>query len=177
MVNNLINLISQKREECLDNVIEFIKGRKEKICLVSISLTYDFIKKRMAEKGLDSSNIFFVDGISKSLFMGIEDKEDCSFMPVYTDPGDFSEMLCSKLEGHDFRLFIFDSLSDLKKFWPSSDENFQKVIGCILENTKSKGSDSYFIAYEEDLERMKESLSLFDGVYSDFEMDKKLEVQ
>jgi hypothetical protein len=172
MTNNLIIL---KSEDFVPNLLDFIQGSAEKICLVTMSRSYEFLKSRMLERGAGNANMFFIDCISKSLFMGIKDTPDCSFISIHMYMKDFSCELQEKLKSRtDCKVFIFDSLSDLKKYWPSGAESLSDFVNSLLPALSGTEMDFYFILYEKDKESCTaEFKAVFDGIYSSLTKDKE----
>ncbi len=174
MTNNLIVL---KSEDCVSNLLNFSKSSSEKICLASMSHSYQFLKSKLEERGVKNPNVFFIDCISKSLFSGVQDTADCSFVSVHKEMKDFLDELSAKLKMQSgAKIFIFDSLSDLKKYWPSIPDSFLNFAKSLFPALSAMGMDSYFIVYEEDEEGCSGQFrSAFDGAYSSFSKDKELE--
>jgi hypothetical protein len=174
MTNNLIII---KDEDLVTNLVDFIKVSSDssaKICLTSMSHSYEFLKTKLQEQGIKNENIFFLDCITRSLFLNAPDTPDCSFIPIHMQFEDFIEEVSSKLKTKCTpKIFIFDSLSDLKKYWPTNQESYLNLVKSLLPVLSEIGADSYFILYEKDKAECTEQLkSSFDGVYSTFKKDK-----
>ena len=165
-------LIVQKSEECIPNLLDFIKGKSERICIASMSRSYEFMKSKLAEKGVPAANLFFLDCISKSLFIGVKDTDDCRFIQMQWVISDFLYELKAKLkEAGSPKIFMFDSLSDLKKYWPGASEivRFSKSLFPVMAEM---GADSYFIIYEDDKDKCTDdAMSAFDGTYMSFDRE------
>lgn len=165
-------LIVQKSEECIPNLLEFINGKSERICIATMSHSYEFMKSKLAEKGVPTANLFFLDCISKSLFIGVKDTDDCRFVQMQWVINDLVVELKEKLkDAGSPRIFIFDSLSDLKKYWPGASEivKFSKALFPVMAEM---GADSYFVIYEDDKDKCTDDvMSAFDGTYLSFGRD------
>ena len=173
------NLIIQKRDGSVDNILNFIKNSGGKICLVSMSRSYEFLKTEMKKRGIVEGNVFIIDCISRSLFFQTQEVADASFLHIQLDIKDFLPDLSSKMEASgDFKIFIFDSLSDLKRHWNSSPDTIPDFSKSLFPVLSKLGADSYFIMHEEDKESCTEQvISAFDGAYHSFGKDEKFEVK
>jgi hypothetical protein len=154
--------------------VNFIRNAKERVCITSMRHSYDFLKSKLKEKGIEDPNAFFIDCISRSVFMGVDEVPDCAFMHIHAEMDDFIGNLSSKLRTlSDCKIFVFDSLSDLKKQWPSASDAATNFAKSLLPVLSGLGADSYFILHEEDKEGCPDQLkAAFDGIYTSFGKDK-----
>ncbi len=169
------NLIVQKTEDCVPNLLNFISNSSEKMCMVLMSHSYEFLKSKLVQQGIKDAKIFFIDCITRSLFLGVQDTPDCTFMHIQMDMKDFLYEISEKLKKQiGAKIFIFDSLSDLKQYWSPNPDSFLDFAKSLFPILSELGADSYFIIYEQDKERCTEQhLAAFDAIYFSFSKEKE----
>ena len=86
------SIVTQKKIEFIGNLLNFIKNTRDRICYISMSKSYDYIKNEINDRGI-YGNIFFIDCISKSLFVDVADTTDCIYFKVPADLKEFSKEL------------------------------------------------------------------------------------
>lgn len=170
------NLIVTDAGNVVQEIVDFIRASPGKrVCLTSMSHSYDFMVKQLEQAGVDRAKVSFIDCITKSLFLVLKDTPDCAYIHIQIGIKDFSYELTSKLQafkGCD--AFIFDSLSDLKQYWPQSPDTMMSFVKSLFPAFSQFGADSYFILHCKDKGMCNDALKgAFDGVFSSMKLDKQ----
>lgn len=110
----------------------------KRVCYVTLNKTYGSLKDFFNKKKISTTNIAFVDGITKTV-INTENTKDCSFV---SSPGALDELMVaiSSLLSQKYNYLIFDSLSDLLTYRDVDEvEQFVKNITDSLAKNKCKG--------------------------------------
>ena len=110
----------------------------KRVCYVTLNKTYGSLKDFFNKKKISTTNIAFVDGITKTV-TNTENRKDCSFV---SSPGALEELMVaiSNLLSQKYNYLIFDSLSDLLTYRDVDEvEQFVKNITDSLAKNKCKG--------------------------------------
>ena len=94
-------------------IIGVIKKLAEKnVVYVTLNKTYESLKELFKEKGVNTKNITFIDGITKTIKKVPDSTDGCYFV---SSPGALTEIsiAVSKMLNHNFDYLIFDSLTNL----------------------------------------------------------------
>ncbi|MFA5259181.1 MAG: hypothetical protein WC979_05545 [Candidatus Pacearchaeota archaeon] len=101
-------------EDYLNNfLIDKIRKHKGKICYITLNQSCVSLKKILTEKGIDTQNIYFIDGVTK-LSKEPPNNEKCRFvLPYQINDMERYALECIK---DGCNLIIFDSLSNLTNY-------------------------------------------------------------
>jgi hypothetical protein len=118
------------------DVIKNISGKN--ICYVTLNKTYNSLKELFEKNNIDTTNIVFVDAISKIIKDVPNQTKGCYFCSY---PGALTEisLTISKFLKHKFEYLIFDSLTNLsiyQKKYPIA--QFLSVLANKIRDSSTK---------------------------------------
>ncbi|MBD3389233.1 MAG: hypothetical protein GF416_09070 [Candidatus Altiarchaeales archaeon] len=118
-----------------------------KICYVSLNRPYESLKRILDRVGIDSSNFFFIDAITKTA--KIPDKSDnCEYI---SSPGALTELsvaISNSMEHRDFKFIVFDSLSTLLVY--ESDTTIAKFVHFLMAKVRVAECSAVFTCLKQD---------------------------
>lgn len=113
----------------------------KKICYVTLHKTADAVKELLEKKKIDTSNIVFVDGITKVIGLPANDNVKMHFV---NSPGDLMglNLIIFNLFNKGYDYLIFDSLTDLMPY--SQLPKIKEFISNLINNAKRKNTKVLF---------------------------------
>ena len=141
--------------------IEQLSGKK--ICYVTLNKTNSSLKETFRENNIDTSNIVFVDAISKTI-KSVPDKSENTYF--CSSPGALTEisLAVSKLLSQDFEYLIFDSLTNLLIY--QNKAPVAKFVSNLVNKIRAGSTKAIFYALsvKEQDELIKETGMFVDSV-------------
>jgi DNA-binding response OmpR family regulator len=134
--NLLITIPNADYETIVTDIIRQISSKR--ICYVSLNKTYNSLKNSFNKTKISTSNITFIDGITRTI-INAKNKKDCHYI---NSPGDLKELIViiSMLLNRGVNYLIFDSLSDLLTYRNYDEvEQFVNNLTYSLIKNKCKG--------------------------------------
>lgn len=163
LVSNQIVLLLMPSAGYSTLAIKMLKQLSGSICYVTLNKTYGALKELFQKNGINTKNVVFIDGISKTIGETPSQTEGCYFVE---SPAALTEIsLCiTKLLQHNFDYIIFDSLTNLLIYEKKAPvARFVSIITTKIRATKTKAL-FYTLSITEQQELIKETEMFVDKV-------------
>ena len=136
---------------------------EESICYITLNKTFESLKESFKSKNIPTDNIVFIDAITPTIVESPGQTAGCYFA---SSPAAMPEIsaLVSKLLGHEFRLFVFDSITSLLVY--NKDAPVAKFIQRLVNEIKFSNAKALFYALDikEHESVLEECAMVFDKV-------------
>lgn len=141
-----------------DSMIEVLKDLSGSICYVTANKTYDSLKETFEKNKIDTSNIIFIDAISKTIKKSPKSEESVYYV---SSPGALTELnlVINKFLKHNFDYFIFDSITNLTIY--NKAPVCAKFISSIVNNITKNKTKGIFYALGSKEDALTKHVSLF----------------
>ena len=152
-------LVSNKVYSNFSEILKKVGDKK--MLYIAISKPYSTLLKEFKKKGVDSSNIFFIDVVSKSIKSSIKDTENCVYIDKPDDLTKLNLVISDILNKHkDIKLVVFDSVSLLMAYRKMND--VVKFIHFLSMKFRVQEVDCFFLFIREEVEsKLANYLTMF----------------
>ena len=117
------------------------------ICYVTLNKTRDSLEQLFKKNKINTSNIVFVDGISKSIKKMPDQEDRCYFV---SSPGALTELslVITKFLRHNFEYIIFDAITTLTIYEKKTP--IIRFISSLINKIKESNTKAVFYAVNAD---------------------------
>jgi len=143
------------------DILKQISGKN--ICYVTLNKTYNSLKELFEKNNINTKNIVFIDGISKTIKSVPNQTKGCYFCSY---PGALTEIsvAISKILSHNFEYLIFDSLTNLSIY--QQKDPVAQFLSALANKIRESSTKAIFYALsvKEQDELIKETEMFVDKV-------------
>lgn len=163
MQENEIILVITPNKEYIKTTLDISKQLNylsEGVIYVSLNKMFDTLIDNFKKNKINPNKFFFIDVITKSVQINVEEKNNCIYLDGPTALTMLSLSIDGALKTKKFRVLFFDSLSTLLVH--NNAKTVIKFVQDLINKSKRNGSKAVFTVLEGDMEKgVLKDLSMF----------------
>jgi archaellum biogenesis ATPase FlaH len=150
---------AEEYQTYLPAIVRQIGREFKNILYVSLNKPYESILEMISENDLDSGKFTFIDGITKTADIPVEDT-GCVFISSPSSLTELSLGISNLIEGREYDFMLFDSLSTLLVY--ESQAVVSKFLHFIIAKLRLRGVNTVFTCLNVDVETtLMKDLNMF----------------